>query len=188
MLDGITFVRGEGVGKNGLPDISQGSVLRDGRYTFAWLLRRPLWFSDSVVDMSVIVFSGRPAGALTGEVSLTGTGTGGSTSLSVGWNGAKPAIRPGSWVLDMSNVEVTLPGVPVGRKPDRVAVVWGYPYRVVSVTDTTAGGVVLELQTPIYPLVYPPGTNAAGQTYYITNALLLEYAVEVFNRGSFVQP
>ncbi len=191
MLDGITWIRGDGVGKNAVPDISQGSVIRDGRYTYAWLVRRPQWSSDSVMDMSVIVFSGRPA--LTtpppGEVTLgvvTGTGTGGSTSVTLTYAGTKPSIRSGGWILDVTPVSIPIPGAPQGGPT--LQVTYGYPYRVVNATDTGANQVTLELQTPIYPALNPPGTQNAGQAYQMSLVTVLEYAVEVFNRGSFVQP
>jgi prepilin-type N-terminal cleavage/methylation domain-containing protein len=191
MLDGITWVRGDNVGANAVPDTSGtgGSfIVRDGRYTWAWLLRRPLWSSDSVIDMSVIVFSGRPA--LTppphGEVTCAATGTGGSNSVTINYpvGTPKPSIRSGGWILDVTPVQVgTAPGTTTP-----INVVYGYPYRVVNATDTGANQVTLELQTPIYPAVYPAGNPSAGQAYQVTLVTVLEYAVEVFNRGSFVQP
>lgn len=193
MLDGITWARGDNVGANAVPDVSQGSVLRDGRYQWAWLLRRPLWSSDAVIDMSVIIFSGRPGNTAPpdGEVPCTvvSGGAGGSNSVTVQYAGTKPSIRSGGWILDVTSVALNVPqGVTTPPTPQ---VVYGYPYRVVNATDSGANLITLELQTPVYPAFYPAGSQnyGTGQTaYQMQNVVILEYAVEVFDRGSFVQP
>ena len=190
MLDGITFVRGDSAGNNAVPDVSQGSVIRDGRYTWAWLLRRPLWSSDNVINMSVIVFSGRPTTTLTGEVTCVATGTGGTNSVTITYVGEKPSIRSGGWILDVTPIQVGAIQ-PVNGNPIPINVVYGTPYRVVNATDIGNNQVTLELQTPISPAVYPPGTLPAalvGTAYNVKLVTVLEYAVEVFDRGSFVQP
>jgi prepilin-type N-terminal cleavage/methylation domain-containing protein len=187
MLDGITWVRGDTAGANAVPDVSQGSVLRDGRYTWAWLLRRPNWALDNVVDLSVIIYSGRPtttATGVTGEVTCAVPtafkANAGTTSLTVIYTGNRPAIRSGGWILDTTPFPVYTPPNPPGGLP--VQAVYGYPYRVVNVTDAGIDPVsglpqlTLELQTPL------------RSTYNVTAVTVLEYAVEVIDRGSFVMP
>jgi hypothetical protein len=197
MLDGITWVRGDNVGNNAVPDTSSTgglNIIRDGRYQWAWLLRRPLWSSDAVIDMSVVIFSGRPANTAPpdGEVTCTVPlgGAGGSNSLTIDYTGKpKPSIRSGGWILDVTPVAITIPNAPPGGPT--LQVVYGYPYRVVNATDSGANQVTLELQTPIYPAFYPVGSQnyGTGQTsYQMSLVTILENAVEVFDRGSFVQP
>jgi prepilin-type N-terminal cleavage/methylation domain-containing protein len=192
MLDGITFVRGDNIGANAVPDTSQGSVIRDGRYTWGWLLRRPLWSSDNVINMSVIVFSGRPTTSLTGEVTcavVAGTGIGASNSVTITYVGDKPSLRSGGWILDTTPLTVGAITNVGGSTP--INVVYGTPYRVVNVTESGGTNLTLELQTPISPAVYPPWTLPAtqvGKPYQMSLVTILENAVEVFDRGSFVQP
>lgn len=195
MLDGITWVRGDNAGPNAQPDLSQANVLRDGRYTWAWLLRRPVWSTDNVIDLSVVVFSGRPAlsSPPPGEVTcqVTAGGSGGSNSVTIDYTGQpKPSIRSGGWILDVTPVTLTIPNAQPGSPS--LQVVWGYPYRVVNATDVAgANQVTLELQTPISPTFYPLGTLNFGQgqtPYQMSYVTVLENAVEVLNRGSFVQP
>jgi hypothetical protein len=170
MLDGITFIRGDNVGPNAVPDLTSGPVIRDNRYTWAWLLRRPRWSDDSVIDMSVIVYSGRPTvlpPSQAGETTCLAAGAAGDNKVVLTYAGAKPSLRSGGWILDVSPTTI-VPG------PPAVQVVYGYPYRVVNVSDTGANQITLELQTPL--------------RQNVSLVTVLEYAVEIFDRGSFVQP
>jgi prepilin-type N-terminal cleavage/methylation domain-containing protein len=171
MLDGITFVRGDNAGPNAVPEGAPlGPVIRDNRYTWAWLLRRPRWSDDSVIDMSVIVYSGRPTvlpPSQAGETTCIAVGAAGGNSVVLTYAGTKPSLRSGGWILDVTPTKL-VPG------PPAVQVVYGYPYRVVNVSDTGANQLTLELQSPL--------RQAVGLV------TVLEYAVEVFDRGSFVQP
>jgi len=177
MLDGVTWVRGDNVGANGVADTSPTggvNIVRDGRYTWAWLLRRPLWYSDAVTDMSVIIYSGRPTITVTGEPTfpVVAGGALGTNSVTIDYSttGVKPSIRNGGWILDVTPTTYT----PPGGTP--VQVVYGYPYRVVNATDTSATQVTLELQAAI---------RSPNNVRAIT---VLEFAVEIIDRGSFVQP
>jgi prepilin-type N-terminal cleavage/methylation domain-containing protein len=191
MLDGITWVRGDNVGQNAVPDTSStlgANIIRDNRYTWAWLLRRPNWALDNVIDMAVIIYNNRPTVQLTGEVTCgvpappQPQAIPGSTSVTIVYNPAnpKPSLRSGGWILDATPVTVYTPPNPPGGLP--VQVVYGYPYRVVNVTESGTDPVsgwpqlTLELQTPVR------GPNN------ITAVTVLEYAVEVIDRGSFVMP
>jgi prepilin-type N-terminal cleavage/methylation domain-containing protein len=189
MLDGVTFVRGDNAGANGVPDVTQGSVVRDGRYTVAWLLRRPQASSDSVTQMSVIIYSNRPTSAgtgVTGEVTCSAAGVVGTTTVVLTYPGNRPALRNGGWVLDTTPVQVGAIPNPAGP-PIPINVVLGTPYRVVNVTDSGANQLTLELQTPL-PAQLPAWATNAGQPYNVQAITVLEYAVEIIDRGSFVQP
>jgi type II secretory pathway pseudopilin PulG len=101
-----------------------GGVQRDGKYSFAVMLQRPRASNATFVNMTVVVYSGRPssitttgAGLLqpTGETMYTllpttgpaGSGASnnaGDTVITVAWTVGqeKPALRRGAWVLDAS--------------------------------------------------------------------------------------
>src|SRR5262249_8785241 len=53
LSDDITF------NEDGTPSSSTGAVQRENRYTWAWLLRRPKANDATVVDVTVVVYSGR---------------------------------------------------------------------------------------------------------------------------------
>jgi len=192
---------------NGTPWIpTGGSVEREDRYTWAYMLRRPRAFATSVVDCSVVVYSGRPLSVL-GETAYAvdftvnqinpastppfqpspGT-TNNIVNLTWGAGTSNPTlghpnIRNGSWILDATVLEP-------GGIPDP----HGTFYRVVNITDTGSNSATLELQTNIrqnsapnatgqYP---PPGTiyPLAGNGVLI----VMENVVEVFEKGSGWRP
>src|SRR5262249_22084043 len=53
LLDDMNFT------EDGVPDTSTGEIERDGRFTWAYMLRRPKTSDPSVVEVSVIVFNRR---------------------------------------------------------------------------------------------------------------------------------
>src|SRR5262249_28418390 len=95
-------------GKNGCADgFAVGgttvSVQRDGRYSWAYLVRRPKSSDPSTVDVTVVVFSGRSMGLSAdtllplGEAAYTADFTQGGTTavIHVPSGQAAPAIRRG---------------------------------------------------------------------------------------------
>jgi hypothetical protein len=132
------------------------------------------------VDLTVVVYSGRPA--------LPGKGENIYTSIvfptdnapvRVHWGGAhqnseKPSVRAGSWILDATMVN---PGRGTANIPDP----HGFFYRVVNVTEgSDAGGsyVDLELQSP------PKKPTPNGQGILV----VLESVAEVFEKGPGWRP
>src|SRR5439155_7729843 len=100
--------------------------------------------------------------SVTGENTLSATGTLGTTTLTINYGANKPRIRNGSWIVD-----VTTDG----------GVVRGYFYRVVDATeDSTNTTFTLELQTSL------KSVQASGATTF--NIVVLENVVEVFDRGT----
>jgi len=165
LLDDITFT------PKGDPEGSP-VVQRLGRYTWAYLLRRPQAFSESVVDLTVVVYGGRVAdSSSTGGVGLptettypVTNGAGGTTSLVLVYGGtgqpaAAPATRLGGWILDVTQDAA---GVPRGQF-----------YRVTGVTEGT-NQVAVEVQTPLLADV-----NAV---------VVMQDVVEVLEKGSNWQP
>jgi hypothetical protein len=164
LLDDVTF------NKDGTPDLSSGGVARGGRFTWAYLLRRPRAGSDAVVDLSVVVFSNRPTGLVSGEQPFAAAGTAGTTSLTLNYTAAtgKPNVKRGGWILDSSYDVMTVNNMQVAR-PDAPPV-HGYFYRVVGVTENPAAGTMtVEVQTPL---------KADVQV-----AVVMEYVAEVFDKG-----
>jgi hypothetical protein len=121
LLDDVIF------DDTGAASLSFGSVRRDNRFSWAYLVRRPLLSCQSVVDVTVVVYAGRPLVPTgpTGETLFANSsGAAGSKTIVVsGGNG----IHKGSWVLDPINAVF---------------------YQVVQTADT-ALGLQLEVQTSL---------------------------------------
>jgi prepilin-type N-terminal cleavage/methylation domain-containing protein len=135
---------------------------KGGRYTWAYLLRRPRASSDAVVDLWVIVHSGRVTELLSGEDTYPAQGAKGTNSVVVSYGTApapadRPATRAGGWILDVTADPST-------------GVTQGQHYRVVNVTDGGAGQVVLEVEPPLKA--------------DMTVAVVMENVIEVFEKGS----
>jgi hypothetical protein len=161
--DDVTFATAV---NGGVPDLSSGSVQRGGRYTWAYLLRRPNATSDAVVDLTVVVYSRRPTQSPPLETAfqvVAGTGAAGTNTLTLGWTAgqAPPNLRRGAWVLDTS---ADANGIPCGNF-----------YRVVNVAETaTANQLQLELETNL------KSTAAV--------VAVMEDVAEVFYKGPGWQP
>jgi Prokaryotic N-terminal methylation motif len=113
--------------ENGTPDTSStgGIVDRGRRYSYAYLLRQLQPAPNSLVQLYVVVYSGRPTGVLTLEPTYAAVGAAGTNSLVLTW-GAQPTpnVKRGRWVLDTS----------------------GYFYRVTNIADVSANSMVVEVQ------------------------------------------
>jgi hypothetical protein len=147
-------------GDNGVPN----PVQFEQRYSWAYKLYMPVASNPTVVDLSVVVYSGRQqqltaGGTPMGENAYQAIFTPGSTLVTVTWNPAaqeKPAIRRGGWICD-----ATMQPVP-----------HGFFYRVVGVTDTGPGSMDVEIQVqPNLPA--NPGV-----------LLVLDNVVEVIHKGT----
>jgi Tfp pilus assembly protein PilV len=168
LLDDITFT------DVGMPDLNNGgNVTRDNRYSWFYVLRRPLYSNASVVDVTVVVCSGRPLNSIVGEHAWSGVSFDPtSNSVTLSYTGDKPPIRPGSWIMD-----ATLSTAANNPEP------YGFFYRVVGVADTGAGTMTLELQTNPRPY-----TTTASPTAHTGTLVFMENVVEVFEKGSGWQP
>jgi hypothetical protein len=81
--------------ENGTPDTSSGSIDRGRRYSFAYLLRQ---LAPNMIQLYVVVYSGRPVNTLTAETALAATGTAGTNTITISTTGT--TIKRGGWVLD----------------------------------------------------------------------------------------
>lgn len=136
-------------------------IQREGRYSWAYLVKRPRNADKALVELTVVVYSGRSPQSL-GERPI------GPVVLSAGSNfvdvPGKPDIRKGNWILD-ATMQVN------AATPDP----HGHFYRVVGVTDQGAT-TRLELDSNIKK----GSTNGS--------LIIMESVVEVFEKGTGWQP
>jgi hypothetical protein len=156
--DDVTFL------SNGTADLSSGVVQRGLNYSYTCLLRplRPR-FSEQLIQMYVVVFSGRPVTALSLEPTYTAAGVAGSNSLTLTWPAGQPTpnVRRGGWLLDTTTDPKI--GVPAANF-----------YRVTNLVDTSSNSMVVELEQ-----------NLATAVNTIT---VMDYVVEVFDKGTSWAP
>lgn len=156
--------------------------VRDIRYSWAFMCRRPRYSDSSVVDVDIVVFSQRPL-AMTAGLTLPETvyskdlppkGTtdvsfntaANVVNITYGAN-PPPAVRIGDWILDATPTD-NLPA-PFGGFPGSHA----YFYRIVGATDN-GGNMDLEVETPIRD--FPPMATTAGGTVVIIDGIANVYA------------
>jgi hypothetical protein len=121
LLDDLAFDSEENSNNVGNPkNLLPGVVERYSRYSWAYLVQQPRTADTAVVNLSVIVFDGRPLG-LTGNLTPSETLYEGFSSpisevafdassnvIRVRWeffNSLIPQVRAGDWVLDASRVQ-----------------------------------------------------------------------------------
>jgi prepilin-type N-terminal cleavage/methylation domain-containing protein len=158
--DDITF------GENGTPPApgaAAGSVERRRQYSWAFLVRRSNCSDPQHLNLTVVVYSGRPLQTApdavpTGEAVYQANVVPGRNTLTLTWGAGqdKPAVRRGSWILDATAAD----------SPPR-----GYFYRVVDITDTGANSMLLELQT-----------NLQGSLQVPAQVVVLDGVAEVFQK------
>ncbi|HLJ94174.1 MAG TPA: hypothetical protein VKU02_13385 [Gemmataceae bacterium] len=153
-----------------LPVFGESVVRREGRYSWVYLLRRPRSSNRSIVDLTVVVYSGRPNIFGQGETAYTPVvfdPTNPVVRVPWGPGQEKPAVRVGSWILDATKVRT----VGTTFLPDP----HGYFYRVVNVTEGN-GYVDLELETK----------PKLGTTEGVL--IVLDGVAEVFEKGPGWRP
>lgn len=150
-------------------NIRSGEVQRDGRYTWAYLLRRSHNNQPNIANLTVVVYSGRSLDGPANEYSFTNSlFVKGSTEAVITYAGARPPIRKGTWILDATTHLRLLGQI----NPH------GFFYRIVNVTETTPGTLSLELQTPARESTLDANGNPVGL------AVFLENVAEVFERNT----
>ena len=157
--------------KTGQPKNSPGAVERPGTYTWSYLLRRPKSAQPDLVEMSVLVYASRAVETADGEAVFTGvTGAKGSNSLTFNYPaGAKPNMRRGAWIMDVSYVQKV---DPVTKTTS--GTVNGYAYRVENITDSGANSLTLDVD---------PALKAD-----VTTLVVLENVIAVINRSTTWKP
>lgn len=169
LLDGL------GYDQNGAPDVSTGSVQRELRYNWLWVLQKLHQNDDNNATMTVVVFDKRafkyvPQGAeqLFTPVTFDGLGNPGSRIGSTVVRfptapGRYPPVIKGGWIADVTHTTWTYPepqplppgsppGTPEPVIPQTISAVRNCNfYRVVSIIDNsqTTGTIDIELQVPL---------------------------------------
>src|SRR5208282_849517 len=115
ILDDITF------GTNGLPSAS--TIVREPRYSWAYMLQRPAANNASVANLTVVVYNGRPLGSASIETALGGPQAAAAAGQKFITFSGTPSITRGSWLLDAN--------VSTEKQPDP----HGFFYRVVDISN-----------------------------------------------------
>jgi hypothetical protein len=151
-------------------------VQREGALSFALMFRRPRSSVANVVEMSVVVFARRPLSPgndfSSYESPYPATFAPASNQVVLNSNGlAKPALRPGSWILD-GTVNTPIAGQPFGYAN-------GYFYRVVSVTEDPNNSDLLQVEvaTPLRGNWPNVGGVLTG------TVIVMDNVVEVLEKG-----
>jgi hypothetical protein len=177
LMDDMTFNNDTGqFGSAGAPKLLNNKpatdpVERQGRYSWAFMFRRPHNSARTSVDITCILYSGRSIDVASPEITYPGAGDSVQVAATKGTspkqltldytNLPKPAIRRGGWVLD-----ATLWDDNGNPSPQ------GLFYRVVNIDDSTPNQVSLELQTPLL----------GGPSKSPRAIVVMEKVVEVFTK------
>ncbi|MCS6850726.1 MAG: prepilin-type N-terminal cleavage/methylation domain-containing protein [Gemmataceae bacterium] len=141
-------------GPNGTPFYTS-PVQVDGRYSWAWLLRKPKSADGNRIEVTVIVYNARPMGSAgQGEIVSPASGAKGGRTVLIP---SDVPIKRGNWIMDISP-----------ELPELYGPAHGFFYRVIGVTQTS-GGMVLDLQTVLKAPV--------------SRILIMDGVVEVFEKG-----
>lgn len=189
LTDDITF------NATGYADVTSGQILRDGRYSWAYMVRQGRASPTSPtpspgVDLTIVVYERRPNVSATqpvgapvtapaicsGETAFPATFdavTNSATLYAV--NNVSPAVRKGAWILDASILD-SFGNPPTTTQP---TLIHNYFYRVSGVTQNANSSVTLDFQNPVRESV-PLTTMPAGTTGV---AVVLDNVVEVFEKG-----
>lgn len=172
LLDDINWVS-DGAFQGLASDPALQNVQRRGRYSYAWFCRMPRSGNPTVIDVSVVVYSGRSLDLsfdaldqLEDPRDAVFDPTTNQITVTIAAGADKPNLRRGGWVLDATMQD------PVTGKPH------GYFYRVVNVIDTSTAAqqqVVIEVQTQL------KDWTAAGQGKLV----IFDNVIEVFDAGTF---
>jgi hypothetical protein len=164
LQDELTFL------PDGTPDVSAG-LQRDPRTTWGFWLKRPNNAVKNVVDMSVVVYSGRDLQIPSPETAAVNVGYNAAdpTFVALDASAARPDVRRGMWVLDLTTHD-TVKDTANARK---YGPVHGFWYRVVDANDTGINGADA-LQLELQPKPQVP----------IAQLVIMEGVSEVFPKGT----
>jgi type II secretory pathway pseudopilin PulG len=170
----------------GTPQKVAGAILRDTRYSWAYLLRRPQTSDRSVVDCSIVVFDQRPLALVAGSLSLEEyvypnkayfDATKGTITVNY-TNDVPPPLRVGDWILDSTFV---LTG--------KTGSAHAYFYRVVATEELVKGATTCaryEVQNPIRGFDANAKTGPDpidGTIVYQGTVIVIRGIAEVFEKG-----
>jgi hypothetical protein len=156
---------------NGTPDLSSGVVQRGLNYSYTYLvrpLRKPSFTygfqisSEPMLQLFVVVFSGRPVTTLSPEPTYSAAGTAGTNGLTLTWPAGQPTpnVKRGSWLLDTTT--------------DQNGAAQGLFYRVTNLVDTSPTSMVVELER-----------NLVANVNAVT---VMDNVAEVFDKGTSWRP
>jgi hypothetical protein len=154
-----------------------GTVQRDGRYSWAFLLRRPQVNLPLQADLTIIAYTNRSVNTPLDENDQWIEQPYPNARFYANTNEAeidyivRPKIRKNSWILD-ATMSYRLPNGQYQPDPH------GYFYRVIEVNDETPGVLRLTLQQRVRA-----GTTFANGTGYGL-AVVMEHVAEVFERNT----
>lgn len=151
--DDITFLDG------GTPDTSSSSVDRGRRYTYAYMLRQLT--PSSLVQLYVVVYSGRPTAVLTPETSLAAT-VNSTNSVLLGATGT--TAKRGGWILSLDSGTNSFGTL-------------GNFYRITNIVES-GGTTTLETQQSF------PAAAVGGNIAIV----IMNDVAEVFDKGTSWQP
>src|SRR5262245_101880 len=171
LMDDMTMSR-----VSGEPETAAtGQIDRGGRYNVSWLIQRPKTNVPSEVNLTVLVYAGRPpTDTPSPELSFPNSiaWAGGDPKViqvNLG-NQPKPELRKGRWIAF---------SIPVG--PPAVPVQVAYPtldfYRITAVNDDNPNSLLVELESPVRQYGQVPVGGYTGV------AIVFENLMEVFDRG-----
>ena len=168
LQDELTFL------PDGTPDTSSG-LQREPRTTWGYWLKRPNHSVPNVVEMSIVVYSGRDLALLSKETVATNNSYNAAdpTAVTIDNSATKPDVRKGMWIVDLTTHDPKSPNAAEVLNAKKYGPVHGYWYRVVDVTEATvAGNDALQLDLQPKPVV-PMQTIA-----------IMDGVVEVFPKGT----
>jgi prepilin-type N-terminal cleavage/methylation domain-containing protein len=186
LLDDVTFTK-DGSALD--PDLS--IVQREGRYSWAYLMKRPQLQVPSAVDVAVVVYSNRvfdqtvfgipPVEPFFGPPGIPGDGQiekgDGDNTIRFYNYTTKPAVKAGTWLLDVS-YEINTQNDPNYVNARKYGPVHGIFYRVVSATDTTSTSGSTAVEVELTPTV-------KGN---INAVVVMEYVAEVVQKSTDWRP
>jgi hypothetical protein len=160
---------------DGTPDTTSG-LQREPRTTWGYWLKRPNHSVPNVVEMSIVVYSGRDLALPSRETAVSNNSYNAAdpTAVTIDASASKPDIRLGMWIVDLTTHDPNSKVAAEQLAARKYGPVHGYWYRVVKVTETTVAGndaLQLELQPkPLVPMqtivimdgvaeVFPKGTG-----------------------------
>ncbi len=139
LLDDMTFPRDVDYAGRPCPPTGLGGpglVDRAPTYSWAYLCRMPRAVTGGPVYVTVIVYKGRALEqAASGETAFSAVFNAGTNVVTINWNAGQdpPDVTVGGWIFDGTMVP----------NPH------GYFYRVVSINQTSATSMDVEVQTPL---------------------------------------
>jgi len=162
-----------------------GTVQREDRYSWTYMLQPLTTGPIRLVDRTVVVYSGRSSAVVSENTfNFIKSDVSAKNSLTIGWDPtkgqSKPEIKNGSWILDAT---VVVPYVISGPPPTigTASEPHGYFYRVVGVTQVPgANQLLLEVQPNIRASSF---TFLNGTEYDYGVVVVMDNLAEVFAKG-----